>query len=286
VNLDIAPNFTAVNPVLASDPQGALTGTTYPSSLMRHDKFGIQPRIAIAWRPVAGSSLVVRAGYGIYRNSNVYQSITTMMAQQPPLSTAFSVPSTPDNPLTLARGFVPPTTTVPNTFAVDPDFKVSASHTWQVAVQRDLPASLTVNLTYLGTKGTNLIQEFLPNTYPSGAANPCLSCPSGYVFLTSDGSSQRHAGQFQVRRRLRNGLTASVQYTLAKAEDDAASFQGANLSGAASHRTGSISMPNGGRRRSTSGTTSPRSSSTRRASACAAARSSTDGEARCSRAGR
>ena len=233
VNLDIAPNFTAVNPVLASDPRGTLTGTTYPSSLMHPDKFGIQPRIAIAWRPVAGSSLVVRAGYGIYRNSNVYQSITTMMAQQPPLSTAFSVPSTPDNPLTLARGFVPPTTTVPNTFAVDPDFNVSASHTWQVAVQRDLPASLTVNLTYLGTKGTNLIQEFLPNTYPAGTANPCLSCPSGYVFLTSDGSSRRHAGQFQVRRRLRNGLTASVQYTLAKADDDAASFQGANLSGTA-----------------------------------------------------
>jgi hypothetical protein len=35
----------------------------------------------------------------------------------------------------------------------------------------------------------------------------------------------------QVRSRLRNGLTATVQYTLAKAEDDAASFQGANLNG-------------------------------------------------------
>jgi hypothetical protein len=43
----------------------------------------------------------------------------------------------------------------------------------------------------------------------------------------------RHAGQFQLRRRLRNGFTASVQYTLAKADDNAASFQGANLSGTA-----------------------------------------------------
>jgi hypothetical protein len=233
VNLDIAPDFTAVRPVLASDPDGALTGATYPESLMRPDKLGIQPRVAIAWRPIAGSSLVVRAGYGIYRNSNVYQSITTLLAQQPPLSTSFNVANSASTPLSLANGFVPPTTTTPNTFAVDPDFNVSASHTWQVAVQRDLPASLTVNLTYLGTRGTNLIQEFLPNTYPAGATNPCPSCPSGYVFLTSDGTSQRHAGQFQVRRRLRNGLTASVQYTLAKAEDDAASFQGANLSGTA-----------------------------------------------------
>jgi hypothetical protein len=232
VNLDVTSGFRAISPVLAS-ATGSLTGQSYPSSLMRPDKTGIQPRIAIAWRPVAGSSLVVRAGYGIYRNTNVYQSITTLLGQQPPLSTSFTVANSASTPLTLARGFIAPTTTVANTFAVDPDFKVSSSQTWQVAIQRDLPASMTVNLTYLGTKGMNLIQEFLPNTYPSGAVNPCPACPSGFVFLTSDGHSMRHAGQFQVRRRLRNGLTASVQYTLAKSEDNAASFQGANLSGTA-----------------------------------------------------
>jgi Carboxypeptidase regulatory-like domain len=233
VNLDVAPGFTAVSQVLATQATGSLSGQKYPSSLMRPDKRGLQPRLAIAWRPVPGSSLVVRAGYGIYRNTNVYQSITTLLAQQPPLSTTLSVANSAANPLTLARGFIGPVSGTPNTFAVDPDFRVSSSQTWQVAVQRDLPASLTVNLTYLGTKGSNLIQEFLPNTYPAGSVNPCPTCPAGFVFLTSDGHSIRHAGQFQVRRRLRNGLTASVQYTLAKAEDDAASFQGANLSGLA-----------------------------------------------------
>jgi hypothetical protein len=94
VNLDIAPGFTAVSPVLASDPDGAVTGQTYDDSLMHPDKTGIQPRLAIAWRPIPGSSLVVRAAYGIYRNTNVYQSITTLLAQQPPLSTAFSVANT------------------------------------------------------------------------------------------------------------------------------------------------------------------------------------------------
>ncbi|HEY7188268.1 MAG TPA: hypothetical protein VH436_17050 [Vicinamibacterales bacterium] len=232
VNLDVASGFGAVSPVLAAGT-GSITGQSYPASLMHPDKTGIQPRLAIAWRPVAGSSLVVRAGYGIYRNTNVYQSITTLLAQQPPLSTSFSVANSASSPLTLANGFIAPTTTVANTFAVDPDFKVSSSHTWQVAVQRDLPSSLTANLTYIGTKGADLIQEFLPNTYPSGAVNPCLTCPTGFVFLTSNGHSMRHAGQFQLRRRLRNGLTASVQYTLAKADDNAASFQGANLSGTA-----------------------------------------------------
>jgi hypothetical protein len=231
VNLDVASDFSAAQPVLASNPTGTVTGESYASSLMNPDKGGIQPRLALAWRPIPGSSLVVRAAYGVYRNTNVYQSITTLLAQQPPLSTSFTIANTPANPLTLARGFVAPSSGVGNTFAVDPNFTIGASHNWQASVQRDLPASLTVNATYLGTHGTNLIQEFLPNTYPSGAVNPCPTCPAGFVYLTSNGSSSRHAGQLQVRRRLRNGLTATVQYTLARAEDNAASFQGANLNG-------------------------------------------------------
>ena len=47
---------------------------------------GLQPRLGIALRPVAGSSLVIRAGYGIYRNTGVYQPIALLLAQQPPLS--------------------------------------------------------------------------------------------------------------------------------------------------------------------------------------------------------
>ena len=78
------------------------------------------------------------------------------------------------------------------------------------------------------------MQEFLPNTYPIGATNPCPACPAGFVYLTSDGSSRRDAGQLQLRRRLRNGLTASVQYTFAKATDDAAAaFTGASIDGSA-----------------------------------------------------
>ena len=55
----------------------------------------MQPRLGMALRPVAGSSLVIRAGWGIYRNTAVYQSIALMLAQQPPLSKALSIESTP-----------------------------------------------------------------------------------------------------------------------------------------------------------------------------------------------
>jgi len=217
VNLDIAPGFTAAAPVVGAE--------------LNPDRRGLQPRLGIALRPVAGSSLVIRAGWGIYRNTSVYQSIALMLAQQPPFSKALSVESTPDRPLTLANGFNAPEKALSNTFAVDPDFRVSDAHNWQVSVQRDLPASLTVIVTYLGTKGTNLMQEFVPNTYPLGAANSCASCPSGFVYLASNGSSLKNAAQLQVRRRLRQGLMAVANYTFSKATDNAAAFTTADLNG-------------------------------------------------------
>ena len=221
VNLDVAPGFSSVTPVVSGNP-------------LRSDYRGIQPRTGVAWRPIAGSSLVVRGGYGIYRNTSVYQGMDLLLAQQPPLSTTLSVESTAARPLTLSNGFSTSRITTANTFAVDPDLRVGYAHNWQLLVQRDLPASLTMTATYLGTHGSHLLQEFLPNTYPIGAANPCPLCPAGFVYLTSNGSSDRNAAQLQLRRRLRNGLTASVQYTLSKSTDDAAAaFTGAGLNGSA-----------------------------------------------------
>ena len=221
VNLDIAPGYTAVTPVVASDPVGALTGEHYPDSLVHPDKHAVQPRIGIAWRPLPASSLIFRAGYGVYYNTSVYQTIASQMAQQSPLSTSLSVQNSPNNPLTLANGFIASKSITPNTFAIDPDFRIGYAQNWNVVIQRDLPGSLIMNATYLGIKGTREQQEFLPNTYPIGAANPCPSCPAGYAYLTSNGNSTREAAQIQLRRRLHSGFTASLMYTFSKAIDDA-----------------------------------------------------------------
>lgn len=221
VNLDIIPGFSAEAPVLASKPTGALTGQSYPAALVHPDKRGFQPRIGISLRPIFGSSLVVRAGYGVNYNTSVYNSIVNQMAQQSPLSKSLSVLNSPGNPLTLANGFNATPGITPNTFAVDPNFRIGYAQNWQISVQQDLPAAMIVTATYLGIKGTRAVQAFYPNTYPTGAANPCPSCPSGYAYMTSNGNSTREAGQLLLRRRMHNGMTASVQYVYAKAFDDA-----------------------------------------------------------------
>jgi hypothetical protein len=198
-------------------------------SSLRPDRTGIEPRLAASWRPIAGSTLVVRSGYGVYRNLGVYQPIAQLLAFQPPFARTLSLQSTPANPLSLADPF-PSSIPSASTFVVDRGFRVGLAHNWHVSAQRDVPGSLTVIASYLGARGSRVMQASLPNTYPPGGINPCEACPAGFVLVTSNGSSIRNAAQVTLRRRLHNGLMASAQYTIAKAIDDAATFSATRVS--------------------------------------------------------
>ncbi len=142
------------------------------------------------------------------------------------MSKTLSVQNSSTDPLTLANGFNASPTTIPNTFGIDPNFRVGYAQNWQLSLQRDLPGSLVLSATYSGIKGTRGLQEFLPNTFPAGAVNPCPACSAGYTYLTSNGNSTREAGTIQLRRRLHSGFTALAQYTFSKSIDDVASLGG------------------------------------------------------------
>jgi hypothetical protein len=215
VNLDIAPGFTAITPVVAGNSNTVLIRPYYRE---------LEPRLGIAWRPLAASSMVIRAGYGISYNTQVYLPFANQMVQQSPLSTSLNVANTAANPLTLANGFYAPPNVATNTVAVDPNFKVGYAQVWNLILQRDLPDGLQMVATYIGTKGTHQLQAFAPNTYPTGPVSP-----SGYIYYTSYANSAREAGIVQLRRRLHAGLALQAQYTYSKSTDDAAALGGGTL---------------------------------------------------------
>ncbi len=227
VNLDIGPNFTSVTPICAEAVSGCVPASEvgYPESLVRPNYHEIQPRIGVAWRPVAKSTTVVRAGYGIYYNTSVYEPLASQMAQQAPLSYSFTQPNSLTSPYTLANAFlIPPTLITTQTFALDPNFRIGYLHYWQLSIQHNLSSSLVATLTYNGDIGLHQVQMFLPNSEPPGATPSPY--PSGYIYETSNGKAHYNALSERLQRRFRSGVSFNAVYTFSKAMDDAQTIGG------------------------------------------------------------
>jgi hypothetical protein len=210
VNLEIAAGYSAVTAVEAGQAS---------RSLIRPD-LNISPRLGFAWRPLTNGSLVVRGGYGLYYNTSVYNLIASNMAQQPPFAQALSVASSAANPLSIQNGFLAAASqTLTNTYAVDPNYQIGYAQNWSLTIQHDLPFSFFGTAGYLGTKGTRLDQQFIPNSVAPGATESTL--PHSFIYETSGGNSIYHAAQFQLNRRFHSGVMAHGAYQLSKSIDNA-----------------------------------------------------------------
>jgi hypothetical protein len=211
VNLAIAPGFAAITPTTAG------TGST---TLIDPDRNNFSPRFGFAWRPLTKGSLVVRGGYGIYYNTSVYNIIASNMAQQPPFAESLSVSGSVANPLNIQNSFLQASSgNSTSTYAIDPHYRVGYAQTWMLSVQRDLPFSMFGTIGYLGTKGTRLDQQFIPNSVAPGADESALA--HNFTYETSNGNSIYHAAQFQLNRRFHTGLMWRLSYQFSKAIDDA-----------------------------------------------------------------
>ncbi|MCX6625138.1 MAG: hypothetical protein NTY38_29575 [Acidobacteria bacterium] len=229
-NLDLAPGLTGVA-VVTPGATGPYSGS-FPRSLIDSDRNNLAPRVAVAWRPWSKKSLRIRSGYGVYYNGSVYNSAVTRLAQQPPFANSATINTSLANPLTIENGFASTVASdITNTYAIFRNYTVGYAQTWNFNVQHDLPASFIVEAGYLGTKGTRLDIQRVPNSAPPGSPLTSedrrrIGNATGFILDTSDGNSVYHSAQLRVTRRFRKGISMNALYTFSKSIDDVSTYGG------------------------------------------------------------
>jgi outer membrane receptor protein involved in Fe transport len=215
-NLSMFPQFTFV----CNNTVGLGRGLT------KADTADWGPRLGLSYSP--SNSIVVRAGYGIFYS---YPPMAVRIGT-PSFSIPFFSQTTATNsktsPVNTQNFF-----TVPglNAFAGQPfsrDYLAGRVQQWSVDLQKQLGTRL-LDIAYIGSYGTNLDAEELPNQavpgpgaiatrtpFPLLANNLILSGPFAY--------SNYNALQARFEQRAWHGLSMAASYTYGKSLDDASNL--------------------------------------------------------------
>jgi hypothetical protein len=222
------------------------------------------PRIGFAWRPF-GNKTVVRGGYGIFFDSAETREIDDsgdiypfVVRAADNATTNAALPKLTDNmfpPVSLHQ--VSPATDGGQFFAVIISERPRNPYVqqWSLSIQRELAKNTTLEVNYVGNKGTHLLDRTNIGQGPP-PANPALcdptvggsptaaDCPaasrrpfanitSSNGFLDSEwnGYSNYNAGNVKLERRTSSMAVVAV-YTWAKSMDDKSAAAGVGATNA------------------------------------------------------
>jgi Carboxypeptidase regulatory-like domain len=226
-----------------------LEGPYSQPSKAQNDNNNFAPTIGIAYSPSFQSGpfgllfgnkrSVIRTGYQIGYDS-FFNNIASNAASSSPNVVATQVLSTVNaaNPRGRARlsSFLPTTARPLSPFdaqtLVDPNLVNPYYQRWSLGIQRELPAQLMIDISYVGSKGTKLYAnedrnplvpanlQVTPPGYTGATSGRLDNLQGGRTIRSNSGSSSYHAGQVQLTRRFSRGLGLSGSYTYSKLIDN------------------------------------------------------------------
>jgi len=204
---------------LLGDPSSFATGQNVVLSvvgpgtghqLYKNDWTNIEPRVGFSWDPKGDGKTAIRGAFGIFHD-RVFGNLFGNARGNPPFEqdyNNFPVQNLTSTIPNLAFGpdfgpFGPLPTFVPNTTpsAVIPDgsqlapvlfstaFRNPVSDNWNFGVQHELPGNITVDVGYVGSKGTHIFRELNGNSPDPARVNALLALCDGVQTFGSSGQT-------------------------------------------------------------------------------------------------
>ena len=206
----------------------------YGDGIYEFKKNSIQPRIGFSWDPLSTGKTVVRGAFGIYYDQPLVGIFEQNSFTTPPIVNNVQFTGTRlSNP---AAGQTPTTTGVRAIIASATDFENPRTIQWNAGATRRLWENGVIEVTYVGSRGDNLIRPTDIN-YPqpvdvvalqSNAATPTAVNPArpyrsyGAITFRETTARSRYHGLLSSFRYEggRNG-TLTLNYTLSRNQTDA-----------------------------------------------------------------
>ena len=160
----LAPTFANASGSLilrgTGDPLNGITvagqNSPHGDAIYPTDWNNFQPRAGFSWDPTRSGKQIVRGGYGIYYDQPLVGIFEQNAFVNPPYANTVALLNAR---LSDASGGVPPGTTgVRNLIATSDPFDTPRTQQWNIGWQRQLYSRGMIDVSYVGSRGDNLIQ--------------------------------------------------------------------------------------------------------------------------------